>query len=105
VAVVGNRWTDQPGNLPGFRVWLQPSEIQEMSIINHITLLPILEDINNAYIPFNHLISEFKDSEQDDKIESYITSLTRIVLHITRRKVSYIGHLCYIKWREVQISY
>jgi hypothetical protein len=101
VVVVENRWPDQPGNLPGFHVWLQPSEIKEMSIINHITLLPIPEDINKAYIPFNHLISEFKDSEQDDKTESYITSLTRIVFHITRRRVHYIGHLCYIKWREV----
>jgi hypothetical protein len=44
-AVVGNRWPDLPGNLPGFRVWLQPSEIKEMSIINHIALLPFLEDI------------------------------------------------------------
>jgi hypothetical protein len=45
VAVVENRWPDQPENLPGFRVWLQPSEIKEMSIINHIALLPISEDI------------------------------------------------------------
>jgi hypothetical protein len=43
VAVVENRWPDQPGNLPVFRVWLQPSEIKEMSIINHIALLPISE--------------------------------------------------------------
>jgi hypothetical protein len=26
VTVVGNCWTDLPGNLPGFHVWLQPSE-------------------------------------------------------------------------------
>jgi hypothetical protein len=45
VAVFENRWLDQPGNLPGFRVWLQPSEIKEMSIINHIALLPISENI------------------------------------------------------------
>jgi hypothetical protein len=60
VAVAENRWPDQPGNPPGFHVWLQPSEIKEMSIINHISLLPISEDINNAYIPHNHLISELK---------------------------------------------
>jgi hypothetical protein len=58
VAVVGNRWPDQPGNLPGFHVWLQPSEIKEMSIINHIALLPISENINKAHTPFNLLISE-----------------------------------------------
>jgi hypothetical protein len=45
VAVVENHWPDQPGNLPGFHVWLQPSEIKEMSIINHIALFPISEDL------------------------------------------------------------
>jgi hypothetical protein len=45
VAVVGNRWLDLPGNLPGFCAWLQPSETKEISIINHIALLPISEDI------------------------------------------------------------
>jgi hypothetical protein len=58
VAIVENRWLDQPGNLPGFRMWLQPSETKEMSIINHIALLPISEDINKAHTPFNHLIPE-----------------------------------------------
>jgi hypothetical protein len=46
VVVVGNRWPDLLGNLPGFRAWLQPSEIKEMSIINHIALLPFSEDIS-----------------------------------------------------------
>jgi hypothetical protein len=36
VAVVENRWPDLPGSLPRFRVWLQPSETKEISIINHI---------------------------------------------------------------------
>jgi hypothetical protein len=72
-----------------------------MSIINHTALLPISEDINKAHTPFNHLILESKDSEQDDKTGSYVTSLTRIVLHITRPKVHYAGHLSYNKWREV----
>jgi hypothetical protein len=44
VAVVENRWPDLPGSLPGFRAWLQPSEIKEISIITHIALLPISED-------------------------------------------------------------
>jgi hypothetical protein len=46
VAVVGNRWPDLPGNLLGFHAWLQPSETKEMSIINHIALLPFSEDIS-----------------------------------------------------------
>jgi hypothetical protein len=46
VVVVENRWPDLPGNLPGFHAWLQPSEIKEMSIIHHIILLPISEDIS-----------------------------------------------------------
>jgi hypothetical protein len=35
VAVVGNCWPVLPGNLPGFHVWLQPSEtgIQMMKFI------------------------------------------------------------------------
>jgi hypothetical protein len=45
VAVVENRWPDLPGSLPGFRAWLQPSETKEISIINHIALLPISEAI------------------------------------------------------------
>jgi hypothetical protein len=44
VAVVENHWLVLPGSLPGFHTWLQPSEIKETSIINHITLLPISED-------------------------------------------------------------
>jgi hypothetical protein len=44
VAVVENHWLVLPGSLPGFHAWLQPSEIKETSIINHITLLPISED-------------------------------------------------------------
>jgi hypothetical protein len=44
VAVVENRWPDLPGILPGFHAWLQPSETREMSVINHIALLPISED-------------------------------------------------------------
>jgi hypothetical protein len=44
--VVENRWPDLPENLPGFRAWLQPSETKEMSIINHIALLPFSEDIS-----------------------------------------------------------
>jgi hypothetical protein len=43
VAVVENRWPDLLGSLPGFRAWLQPSETKEISIINHIALLPISE--------------------------------------------------------------
>jgi hypothetical protein len=43
VAVVENRLPDLPGSLPRFRAWLQPSEIKEISIINHIALLPISE--------------------------------------------------------------
>jgi hypothetical protein len=43
VAIVENRWPDLPENLPGFRAWLQPSETKEISIINHIALLPISE--------------------------------------------------------------
>jgi hypothetical protein len=46
VAVVGNRWPDLPGNLPGSHAWLQPSEIKEISIINDIALLPISEGIS-----------------------------------------------------------
>jgi hypothetical protein len=45
MAVVGNRWPDLPGNLPGFRAWLHPSETKEISIINHISLLPFPEGI------------------------------------------------------------
>jgi hypothetical protein len=49
---VGRRWWRllgtagliSPETFRGFRVWLQPSEIKEMSIINHITLLPISEN-------------------------------------------------------------
>jgi hypothetical protein len=44
VAVVENRWPDLPGSLPGFLAWLQPSKTKEISIINHIALLPISED-------------------------------------------------------------
>jgi hypothetical protein len=43
-AVVENHWLVLPGSLPEFHVWLQPSEIKETSIINHMTLLPISED-------------------------------------------------------------
>jgi hypothetical protein len=34
-AAVENHWLDLPGNLPGFHVWLQPSEtkIQMMKFI------------------------------------------------------------------------
>jgi hypothetical protein len=45
VAVVENCWPDLPGNLPVFHEWLQPSETKEMSIINHIALLLISEDV------------------------------------------------------------
>jgi hypothetical protein len=45
VAVVENRWPDLPGSLPGFCVWLQPSETKDISIINHIAFLPFSEDI------------------------------------------------------------
>jgi hypothetical protein len=45
VVVVGNRWPGLPGNLPGFHAWLQPFETNEMSIINHISLLPFSEGI------------------------------------------------------------
>jgi hypothetical protein len=44
VVVDENHWFVLPGSLPGFHAWLQPSEIKETSIINHMTLLPILED-------------------------------------------------------------
>jgi hypothetical protein len=47
MAVVENRWPDLPGNLPGFRAWLQSSETKEISIINHIALLPISEDTHS----------------------------------------------------------
>jgi hypothetical protein len=47
VAVVENRWPDLPGNLPGFHAWLQPSKTKEISIINHIALLPISEDTHS----------------------------------------------------------
>jgi hypothetical protein len=43
VAVVENRWPDLLGSLLGFHAWLQPSETKEISNINHIALLPILE--------------------------------------------------------------
>jgi hypothetical protein len=43
-AAVENHWLVLPGNLPGFHAWLQPSEIKETSVINHIILLPISED-------------------------------------------------------------
>jgi hypothetical protein len=46
VAVVGNRWADLPGNLSRFRVWFQPSETKEMSIMDHIALLPFSKDIS-----------------------------------------------------------
>jgi hypothetical protein len=49
VAVVENRWPDLPGILPGFCVWLQPSETKEISIINHIAFLPISEDTPLRY--------------------------------------------------------
>jgi hypothetical protein len=45
VAVVGNRWPGLLGNLLGFHAWLQPSETKEISIINHISLLPCSEGI------------------------------------------------------------
>jgi hypothetical protein len=45
VAVVGNCQLGLAGNLPGFHVWLQPSETKEMFIINHMSLLPFSEDI------------------------------------------------------------
>jgi hypothetical protein len=44
VAVDENHWPVQLGSIPGFHAWLQPSEIKETSIINHMTLLPISED-------------------------------------------------------------
>jgi hypothetical protein len=50
VAVVENRWPDLPGSLPRFRAWLQPSETKEISIINHIALLPISEDSPLRYV-------------------------------------------------------
>jgi hypothetical protein len=43
-AVVENHWLVLPGSLPGFHAWLQPSEIKETSVINHMTLLPISEN-------------------------------------------------------------
>jgi hypothetical protein len=50
VAVVENCWPDLPGSLPGFRAWLQPSETKEISIIDHIALLPISEDSLLRYV-------------------------------------------------------
>jgi hypothetical protein len=44
VAVAENHQADLPGILPGFREWLQPSEIKEISIIYHI-LTPISDDM------------------------------------------------------------
>jgi hypothetical protein len=71
VAVVGNLWPDLPGKLPGFCVWLQPFETKEMSIINHIALLPLSEDIPLlryvTHILHSTTYFRSKDIEQDDK--------------------------------------
>jgi hypothetical protein len=48
-AVVGNHWLDLPGNLPGFHVWLPPSEIKETSVNIHIILLLVSENASPIY--------------------------------------------------------
>jgi hypothetical protein len=60
VAVVENRWPDLPGSLPGFRTWLQPSETKEISIINHIALLPISEGTPHKATHILHSIISFQ---------------------------------------------
>jgi hypothetical protein len=105
VAVVENRWPDLPGNLPGFRAWLPPSETKEMSIINHIALLPISEDtlldkqcihsIQSSHFRIIEIVSKMI------KQEAYITTPILIVLHITHPKDPYTGHLGYNKWHEI----
>jgi hypothetical protein len=86
VAVVENRWPDLPGSLPGFRAWLQLSETKEISIINHITLLPISEGtpLKQAMHILHSIISFQKVKILDKMIKhkAYITSRILIILNI-----------------------
>jgi hypothetical protein len=78
VAVVANRWPDLPGSFPGFLAWLQPSETKEMSIINHIALLPSSEDTPLRYVVhIFHSTNSFQKIKILDKMikhKAYITS-------------------------------
>jgi hypothetical protein len=58
-AAVENHWLVLPGNLPGFLVWLPPSEIKETSVNNHIILLLISENASSLCIMhiFHSIIS------------------------------------------------
>jgi hypothetical protein len=58
-AAVENHWLDLPGNLPGFHVWLPPSEIKETSINIHIISLLISENASSLYViyTFHSIIS------------------------------------------------
>jgi hypothetical protein len=49
-ASVENHWPDLPGNLPGFHVWLPPSEIKETSVNICIISLLISENTSSPYI-------------------------------------------------------
>jgi hypothetical protein len=78
VVVVENHWFALPGNLPGFHVWLQPSETKEISIINHIALLPISKDTilkQIAYV-FHSILSlqNIKIENKMIKHKAYITT-------------------------------
>jgi hypothetical protein len=105
VAVVENRWPDLPGSLPGFRAWLQPSETKEISIINHIALLSILEDTPLRYVVhIFHSTNSFQKIKILDKMikyKAYVTSQILVVLNIAHPKDPYIGHLYYNKWHKV----
>jgi hypothetical protein len=87
VAVVENHWLVLPGNLPGFHAWLPASEIKEMSVINHITLLPILEETLfiqtmhsfHSIISFQNLKIKIKEIEH----EAYITTWMLMVSRVT----------------------
>jgi hypothetical protein len=93
VAVVGNRWPDLPGNLLGFRAWLQPSETKEMSIINHIALLPFSEDIPTHF--------RCKDIEQNDRTHGLDYNIDTVILNIVHQGDPYTGHLYYNKWHKI----
>jgi hypothetical protein len=77
VAVVENNWLVLPGNLPGFHAWLQPSEIKETSVINYMTLLPILEDTILKQIAYVfHSILLFQNIKIGNKIIKHKTYIT-----------------------------
>jgi hypothetical protein len=87
-AAVENHWLVLPGSLPGFHAWLPPSEIEETSVINHMTLLPITENATFVYTMHtshsNISLQIIKIKIKEIKHETYITTWMLMVPHITQ---------------------